>query len=69
MVFLNKNFNYEPYLFNGCHKLMEKAMNINAVAIALFKENDYRICFWYMSKDVVINIMKNSNVNEKTGSL
>ena len=22
--FLDKNFNYEPYLFNGCHDLMQK---------------------------------------------
>ena len=24
--FLRENFNYEPYLCNGCHDLMQKAM-------------------------------------------
>ena len=36
---------------------MEKAMNFNDVAIASVKGIDYRINFWYMSKDDAINIM------------
>ena len=66
--FLDKNFNYEPYLCNGCHDLMQKAMNFNDVAIVSMKVNDYRIHFWYMSKDDAINIMNNSNLNGKAGS-
>ena len=31
--FLDRNFSYEPYLCNGCHDLMQKAMNFNDVAI------------------------------------
>ena len=65
LVFLDKNFNYEPYLCNGCQDLMQKPMNFNDVAIVSIKENDYRIHFWYMSKDGAISIMKNSNLNEK----
>ena len=68
--FLDKNFNYEPYLCNGFHDLMQKAMNFNNdVAIVSVKENDYRIHFWYMSKDDAISIMNNSSLNEKTGSM
>ena len=67
--FLDKNFNYEPDLCNGGHDLMQKAMNFNDVAIVSIKGNDYRIHFWYMSKDDAINIMNNSNLNEKTRSL
>ena len=59
--FLDKNFKYDPYLCNGCHDLMQKAINFNNVAIFSVKENDYRIHFWYMSKNDVMNIMKNSN--------
>ena len=66
--FLDKNFNYESYLCNGCHDLMQKAMNFNDVAIVSIKGNDYRIHFWYISKDNAINIMKNSNL-KKSGSL
>ena len=64
--FLDKNFNYEPYLSNGCRDLMQEAMNFNDVAIVSIKGNDYRIRFWYMSKDEAINIMHNSSLNEKT---
>ena len=67
--FLNKNLSYEPYLCNGCHDLMQKAMNFNDVAIVSIKGNDYRIHFWYMSKNDAINLMNNSSLIEKTGSL
>ena len=65
--FLDKNFNYEPYLCNGCHGLMQKAINFNDVAIVSIKGNDYRIHFWYMSRDEAISILHNSGLNEKTG--
>ena len=67
--FLDKNFSYKPYLCNGCHDFMEKAMNFNDVAIVSIKINDYRIHFWYMTKAEAISIMQNSNLNEKTGLL
>ena len=63
--FLDKNFKYEPYLCNGRHYLMQKAMNFNDVAIVSIKGNDYRIHFWYMSKDDAISIMNNSSLNKK----
>ena len=65
--FLDKGFKYEPYLCNGCHNLMQKAMDFNAFAIVSIKENDYRIHFWYMSKDDEINIMNNYSLDEKAG--
>ena len=62
-------FYYEPYLCNGCHDLMQKAMNFNGVANVSAKGYDYRIHFWYMSKDDAISIMNNSSLNEKRGVL
>ena len=44
-------------------------MNFNDVPIVSIKESDYRIPFWYLSKDDAINIMKNFSLNEKTGPL
>ena len=35
--FLDKNFNYEPYLCNRCHDLMQKVLNFNDVAIVSVK--------------------------------
>ena len=63
--FLDKNFNYDPYLCNGCHDLMQKAMSFKNAAIVSIKGNDYRIHFWYMSQNDAIVIMTNSNLNVK----
>ena len=67
--FLDKNFNYEPYLCNGCHDLMQKAISFKHAAIASINGNDYRIHFWYMSKNDAIALMTNSNLNDKNGIL
>ena len=62
-------FKYELYLCNGCHGLMQKAMSFNDAAIVSVKGSDYRIHFWYMSKDNTISIMNNSDLNDKSGAL
>ena len=63
------SFKYEPYTCNGCHGLMQKAVNFNDFAIVSVKGGDYRIHFWYMSKDDAIGIMDNSNLNDKSSVL
>ena len=62
-------FKYEPYICNGCHDLMQKAMSFNNVAIVYVKESAYRINFWYMCKDDAINILNGSNLFDKMGAL
>ena len=44
-------------------------MNFNNVAIVSVKGNDHRIHFWYISTDDAISIIKNSDLNEKSGLL
>ena len=63
--FKDIGFKYEPYPFNGCHDLMQKAMGFNNIDIVYFNGGAYRIYFWYMSKDGAINIMTNSNLVDK----
>ena len=58
---------YEPYLCNGCHDLMQKAMIFNDVAIIYVRGSAYRIYFWYMSKDDASSIMNNSILVDKNG--
>ena len=65
--FKDNGFKYEPYLCNGCHDLMPKAMKFNDVAIVYVKGNSYRIHFCYTSKNDAINIMNNSNLIDKKG--
>ena len=44
-------------------------MNFNNVVVTSVKRSDYIIYFWYMSKGDATNILKNSNLNEKSGLL
>ena len=67
--FKDIDFKYEPYLCNGCHDLMQKAMSFNNIAIVYVKGSDYRINFWYASKDDAINVMDGSNLVDKGGVL
>ena len=67
--FKDIGFKYDSYLCNGCHNLMQKTISFNNVAIAYVKGNAYRIRFWYMSKDYVINRMNGSNLTDKRGVL
>ena len=67
--FLDKNFNYDPYLCNGCHDLMKKAMSFKNVAIVSAKVDDYRIHFYYISRNDAITLVTDSNLNDKNGVL
>ena len=67
--FKDIGFKYKPYLCNGCHDLMQKAMCFNNVAIVFVKGNSYRIHFLYMSKDDASTIMNGSNLADKRGVL
>ena len=67
--FKDIGFEYEPYLCNACHDLMQKAMSFNNIANVYVEGNAYRINFWYMSKDDVFNIMNGSNLVDKRGVL
>ena len=53
--FKDIGFRYEPYLCNGCHDLMQKAMSFKDLAIVYIKGSAYRIHFWYMSKNDAIS--------------
>ena len=44
-------------------------MSFNNIVIVFVKGNGYRIPFWYMSKDEVINITENSDLEEKSATL
>ena len=44
--FKDIGFKYEPYICNGCHDLIKKAMIFNDAAIFYAKGSAYRIHFW-----------------------
>ena len=44
-------------------------MSFKNVAIVCIKGNNYRIHFYYISKNNAIDLMTNSNLNDKNGDL
>ena len=67
--FLDKNFHYQRYYCNGCHDMSIKAVSINNLATIYSKGNAYRVNFMFMSKNDAFNLIKNSNIIDKRGSL
>ena len=67
--FKDISFQYEPYLCNGCHDLIQKALSFNNIAVFCVQGSALRIHFWYMSKDDAINIMNSSNLVGKRSAL
>ena len=60
-------FKYEPFLCNCCHGLMQEAIDFNDADIVSVRGSDYRVHFWYMSKDDAISIKNNFDLNDKKG--
>ena len=48
---------------------MLKSLDFNYIAIVSVKTNDYKIHFWYVSKDEVINLLRNADLIGKSGIL
>ena len=66
--FLRKNFNHQLYTFAMVVMINLKKLWI-LMMLLLFLGSDYRIYFWYISKDDPTNTMRNSNLDEKRGLL
>ena len=62
--FLVKNFNYGPYLCNGCSDMSLKAVSIENLAIINHNGNHYRVNFAFISKKDAYNLIKNATVRE-----
>ena len=67
--FINKNFNYQKYLCNGCHDMSIKAISMHNLCIGYNNGNAYRINFAFMSKNDALNLMKNAVIIDKKGTL
>ena len=63
--FLDKNFNYGPYLCNGCYDMSLKAVSIKNVAIINHNVNYYRVNFAFISKKDAYNLIKNATIIDK----
>ena len=69
IIFLNKNFNYVPYLCNRCYDISLKAVSIKNLAIINHNENHYHVNFVLISKKDAYNLIKNAMITDKKGTL
>ena len=67
--FLDKNFNYGPYLCDGCYDMSLKAVSMQNLAIINHNGNHYRVNFAFISKKDVYNLIKNATIIDKKGTL
>ena len=67
--FSDKNFNYGPYLCDGCFDISLKAISMKNLAIVYRGEQAYRINFAFVSKNDAFNLIKNSVIIDKKGTL
>ena len=62
---LNKNFNYQRNLCDGCHDISVKAINMQDIAIIYQDGNACRVNYMFMSKNDAFNLIKNSSIIDK----
>ena len=67
--FINKNFNYQKYLCNGCHDMSTKAIIMQNIAIIYHNGHTYHVNFAFISKNDAFNLMKKSVIIDKKGTL
>ena len=67
--FVNKNFNYQRYLCDGCHDMSVKALSMQHLTIIYHGGNAYRVNYMFMSKNDAFNLIKNSIIIDKKGVL
>ena len=67
--FLDKNFNYGPYLCNGCYDMSLKAISMKNLAIINHNGSYYRVSFAFIRKKDASNLIKNTVIMGKKGTL
>ena len=68
-IFVDRNFNYQKYMCNGCHDMSLKAIILHNLCIGYNNGNAYRINFAFMSKNNALNLIKNTVIIDKKGTL
>ena len=66
--FLDKNFSYGPFLWNGCYMSL-KAVSMQNLTIINHNGNHYRVNFAFISKKDAYNLIKNATIIDKKGTL
>ena len=63
--FLDKGFDFQSHVCNGCHDALMMSMNLSDIAILNINCADYRCIINRISKNDTINVLKNVDLIEK----
>ena len=66
---VNKDFNFQSRVCNGCHDLLMISMNLSCIAILNIKVSDYHCIIRKINKSEAINVVQNTNLTEKSRTL
>ena len=67
--FLNYSFTFQPNVRNNCHDLLMMSVNLTDIAISNIKGSDYRCITSLISKNEAANLIQNTDLTEKSGTL
>ena len=67
--FLNKGFKFQSYACNRCHDLLMMSANLSDIAILKIKNVDYHCIITRITKSEAINLLQNTDLTEKSGTL
>ena len=67
--FLDKNFNYGPYLCDCCYDMSMKAANMQNLTIINHNGNHYHVNFAFISKKDAYGLVKNAVAMGVKGTL
>ena len=67
--FLDKNFNYGPYSYDGCYYMSMKEVSMQNLTIVNHNGNHYRVNFAFMSKKDSYGLVKNAVIMGEKGTL
>ena len=67
--FLNHSFKFQTNVCNRRHYLLMMSMNLNDISILNIKGSDYHCIISLISKNEAINLLQNTDLTEKSGTL
>ena len=68
-AFFSKSFKFKQNICNGCHDSLVISMNLCDFSILNIKGSDYCCIICGICKNEAINLMENSDLTEKSGTL
>ena len=67
--FLDKDLKVQPNICNGCNDLLMMSMNLSNIAVLNIKSANRRCIISGIRNSEAINLMRNTDLTEKSGTL